>query len=70
MKRGDADYGPAGGRDRRGDRHRSLANEENGEEGGARETEQINCEFEFAAGFHVRWKIDRQHDPSWWQLAM
>jgi hypothetical protein len=30
-----------------------LPNEQNGEERGARETEEINCEFEFAAGFHL-----------------
>src|SRR5205814_6787063 len=69
MKRGDGDYGPPSGRDGGADRHRSLANEQNGEERGARETEEVNCEFEFAAGFHVRSKDDREHDPCWSQLA-
>ena len=70
MKCGDGDYGPAGSRDRGTDRHRSLANEQNGEERGTCETEEVNCEFEFAASFHIRSKNDRDHDTTWQQLTM
>lgn len=54
MKRDDTDYGPAGRRDGIADRHRPLANEQNGEERGARKAEEVDREFEFAASFHVR----------------
>ena len=70
MKGCDAGNGPTGGRNRSAYGHHPLPNKQDGKQRRAGEAEQVNCEFELTARFHVGSENDRDHDMTWPQLTM